>query len=94
MKEVNYVVTGDFGNSPKGEKRKAILILKDGNRALLYHPRGKGTCGSLEVCVNDGDYRSANDSWMNIDSAKDIAKVIKVLSEIDYKNTREKIIGV
>lgn len=88
--EVLYRVTGDFGDSPRGEIRKAVMILKNGGSALLYHREERGFCASLEMCKslirNAVEYWVTNkkDPYINIDSQKKLQKIIAVLTATKY----------
>lgn len=50
IKQISYRVTTPFGDSPIGEMRVAYRVGKDdgSDRVLLYHPKTKGTSGSIE----------------------------------------------
>lgn len=101
MKKVKYRVTGAFGLSDRGEIREAILIYADVGGTLLYHPRGEDCCASLEMCklTKDGYYESSSgerghgyDCYVNIESQRDLNRIINNLSKISYKNTKECVI--
>ena len=53
IEQVTYEVTGAFGDSPIGERRVAYAVGIDTDpssaTALLFHPGGRQSCGSLEM---------------------------------------------
>jgi hypothetical protein len=50
IKEVSYRVKGGFGDAGEGDMRIAYRMGKDdgSDRVLLFHPKDKHGCGSLE----------------------------------------------
>lgn len=49
---VHYVVTNTFGKAEEGDVRLAFLVggPLTNEPGLLYHPRGRGECASVEIC--------------------------------------------
>lgn len=92
-KTVKYRVTDAFGDSDIGDLLDAVVLLEEnGGSALLYHPRTKGCCASIEmahVCA-DGVYVSSYDEddgfgFINIDRQRELDALIENLSTIKYK---------
>jgi hypothetical protein len=84
MKTKDYEVTDDYGigDNLRGSILKVYVISKDvGNGdALVYHPKSKGECASIEFCKlnEDGLFVSVHeDSWANMDTV-----AIKRLKEV------------
>lgn len=50
IKQISYLVTTPFGDSPEGEMRVAYRVGKDdgSDRVLIFHPKTRGGCGSIE----------------------------------------------
>ena len=70
-KEVKYKVLDAFGQIEEGTVISALLLVKDGNRGLLYHPYVKGECPSFEIGqeMEDGIWVQADpELYVNVDS--------------------------
>jgi len=98
QKPVLYKVTGAFGDDEVGALVPAIILAKDADSCLLYHPKTKGSCASIEICkrIYDRDpekdhYVSAlendYDGYINITSQKELDKLIDAISAISYTKT-------
>lgn len=93
LRKVKYKVTGAFGKESEGEIVAAYLLAEGNGSALIYHPRSKGCCASIEMCKKYYDYYISvvDDTdmygWINISSKLDLEALIKNLSLLDYKKT-------
>lgn len=47
--EVRYKITTAFGQLDDGVVINAILLLRDGEHGLIYHPHVRGECPAIEV---------------------------------------------
>jgi len=79
MKKVKYQVHGLFGSLQEGTIIDAYLVSQDKhtNDALIYHPKSKNGCASVDICrfdkTNNCFITVHPDAYINI-GAKDIFK--------------------
>lgn len=97
LRKVKYEVTGMIGeiNSGEGDIIEATLLLEEGNgSALLYHPRSKGNCASIEMAHDNGNGIYTADSkdktlgWIDITRQRDLDTLVKNLSKLKYVSKR------
>lgn len=82
MKKVKYEITGYYGYGlvPEGEVVDALLLAQErgSNRAIIYHPKDKNGCASVDVCILDRRtkvWKIINeDAWVNLIGKEDIFK--------------------
>jgi len=95
MKKIRYRVTNDFGDSKIDDIVDAYLISHiDVTQGLVYHPRSKGCCASIEICTlitgsskDTDEWQAAHrgDGYVNIEKQKHLDKIIENLKSISYK---------
>jgi hypothetical protein len=94
QRKVKYEVTGAFGTLAEGTITKAIVLASEGGgSALLYHPRTRGSCASIEMAHDRGDgtyVSSCSESdgfgWVNIENQRDLNTLVGRLKAIRYKD--------
>jgi hypothetical protein len=90
-KTTRYLVTDVFGTLNEGDKINAIILHKcpDQNLALLFHPKTKGECASLEFAYFDpkeGCWIAKDPSlYVNVEDKK----FVEALFGKNFKWTRE-----
>ncbi len=80
FKEVKYKTTDSFGCLEEGLTINAILISECDGRALIYHPKVKGECGSFDICgyvVNKDYYMPIGDSEDNYVNVEEGVKLLE-----------------
>jgi hypothetical protein len=98
LRKIKYKVTGAFGCEEVGAIIDAYLLIEDscGASALVYHPRSRGCCASIEMAHDNGEgvyISSAGEEsdmfgWLNIVRQRDLDALIENLQTLNYKNTR------
>jgi hypothetical protein len=94
MRKIKYRVSGAFGGSIIGEIREAYLILSEDEtgRALIYHPRTRGDCASLEFCRLEGKdeeyYETDPENYLNIISQRELNRLARNLGKLSYMKTK------
>lgn len=82
MKKIKYKVTGPFGCLEEDTVIDAWLLIKDGNRGLIYHPRDKRGCGSFEIGIQNSERvwisitPDQGDTYVNLNRKNEFSKML------------------